>query len=101
MGQLDKVVYSVIRTKDMGVAQELYFRIQEGEQSFSELAREYSQGPEALTGGLTGPVELILPPRPLAGMLSVSQPDQLWPPPSLRGMAGDCATGTVAPGAVG
>ncbi|MEP0810366.1 hypothetical protein [Coleofasciculus sp. FACHB-SPT9] len=35
---LDKVIYSLIRTKDVGVAKELYFRIQEGEQSFSELA---------------------------------------------------------------
>lgn len=79
-GQLDKVIYSVIRTKDLGFAQELYFRIQEGEQSFAELARQYSQGPEAVTYGLTGPVELSLPPRPLAQMLSVSQPGQLWPP---------------------
>lgn len=29
---------------DLGFAQELYFRIQEGEQSFAQLAREYSQG---------------------------------------------------------
>lgn len=55
--QLDRVVYSLICTKDFCVAQELYFRIKEGEQSFDELAREYSQGPEAQTGGLIGPVE--------------------------------------------
>lgn len=79
-GQLDKVIYSLIRVKDMGVAQELYYRIQEGEQSFAELAREYSQGPEAQTWGLTGPVELSSPPRPLAQMLSASQPGQLWYP---------------------
>jgi len=51
----------VIRTKDPGVAQELYFRIQAGEQSFAEVAREYSQGPEAYTCGLLGPVELSMP----------------------------------------
>lgn len=79
-GQLDKVIYSVIRTKDLGFAQELYFRIQEGEQSFAELARQYSQGLEAVTYGLTGPVELSFPPTILAQMLSVSQPGQLWPP---------------------
>jgi parvulin-like peptidyl-prolyl isomerase len=79
-GHLDKVIYSLLRVKELGVAQELYYRIQEGEQTFADLAREYSQGPEAQTGGLTGPVELSLPPRPLAQMLAVSQPRQLWPP---------------------
>ena len=79
-GQLDEAIYSLIRTKDMGIAQEIYFRIQEGEQSFAELASKYSQGPEALTGGLTGPVELGVPPHPLAKLLSVSQPGQLWSP---------------------
>ncbi len=28
---LDQVVYSLIRTKDQGLAQEIYFRIQKGE----------------------------------------------------------------------
>jgi parvulin-like peptidyl-prolyl isomerase len=56
--QLDRVIYSLICTKDFCVAQELYFRVKEGEQSFDELAREYSQGPEAQTGGLIGPVEI-------------------------------------------
>lgn len=77
---LDRVIYSLIRTQDVGIAQELYFRIQEGEQAFSELARTYSQGPEAQTDGLIGPVELSVPHPTLAQMLSVSQPGQLWPP---------------------
>jgi parvulin-like peptidyl-prolyl isomerase len=77
---LDKVIYSLIRTKDVGIAQELYFRIQDGEQTFAELAREYSQGQESQTDGLIGPVELSVPHPTLAKMLSVSQPAQLWPP---------------------
>lgn len=81
--KLDKVVYSLIRTKDPGVAQELYFRIQASEQSFVECAREYSQGPEAQTGGIIGPVELSMPHPDLAKMLSVSQTGQLWPPTRL------------------
>lgn len=81
--QLDKVIYSVIRTKEPGVATELYFRIQAGEKSFAECAREYSQGPEAQTGGLLGPVELSLPHPALAHMLRVSQPGQIWPPSRL------------------
>jgi parvulin-like peptidyl-prolyl isomerase len=77
---LDQVFYSLIRTKDFGVAQEVYFRIQENEQTFADAAREYSQGPEARTGGLLGPVP-ISQPHPLIGkLLSISQPGQLWPP---------------------
>jgi parvulin-like peptidyl-prolyl isomerase len=82
-GQMDKVIYSLIRTQDVGITQELYFRIQEGEQSFADLAREYSQGPESQTGGLIGPVELSVPHPQLARVLSMSQPGQLWPPTQL------------------
>ncbi len=80
---LDKVIYSLIRTKEVGVANELYFRIQEGEQSFGELARKYSQGSEAQIGGLVGPIELGKISSKLAQMLYVSQTNQLWPPTRL------------------
>lgn len=80
---LDRAIYSLLRTKDGAMAQELYFRIQEGEQSFSDLAKEYSQGPEVQTGGLIGPVQLNFPHPMLAQMLRVSQPGQLWPPTRL------------------
>lgn len=79
-GQLDRVVYSLIRSRDPGVAQELYFRIQEGEHTFSELARQYSQGAEAQTGGLLGPVELNVPHPKISQILAASQPGQLSPP---------------------
>lgn len=78
--KLDRVVYSLLRCREATVAQELYFRIQAGEQSFAEVAREYSQGPEAQTGGTIGPVELSTPHPALAQRLSVSHPNQLWPP---------------------
>ncbi|MBD2497912.1 peptidylprolyl isomerase [Nostoc sp. FACHB-280] len=55
--QLDKVIYSLIRIENRGTANELFFRIAEGEQVFAELAKEYSQGLEADTGGIIGPVE--------------------------------------------
>ncbi|HEY9666899.1 MAG TPA: peptidylprolyl isomerase [Coleofasciculaceae cyanobacterium] len=80
---LDKAIYSLIRTKEVGVANELYFRIQEGEQSFGELARKYSQGSEAQTGGLLGPIELGKISLNLAQMLYISQTGQLWPPTRL------------------
>ncbi len=76
----DRVIYSLLRTKDLGVAQEAYFRIQEAEQSFSDLAQEHSQGPEANTGGVVGPMSLKVPHPAIARILSISQPGQLWPP---------------------
>lgn len=78
--RLDKVLYSLIRTKEAGIAQELYFRIHDDETPFDDLARQYSEGQEAQTGGLIGPVELSVPHPSLARILSISQPGQLWPP---------------------
>ncbi|MGE5656559.1 MAG: peptidylprolyl isomerase [Actinomycetota bacterium] len=77
---LDHVVYSLIRTKNAGLAHELYFRILEGEQTFAEAARDYSEGPEAKTGGLLGPVPVSQPHPAIGKLLSVSQPGQLWSP---------------------
>ena len=78
--QLDRVIYSLICTKDFCVAQELYFRVKEGEQSFDELAREYSQGPEAQTGGLIGPIEVGSVHPNLAKMLIASDVGQVQTP---------------------
>jgi hypothetical protein len=78
--QLDRVIYSLIRTKDKGIANELYFRIKEGEQSFADLAREYSEGPEAVTGGLMGPVELSTLHPILAQLLHNSPVGEVQPP---------------------
>ncbi len=78
--QLDRVVYSLLRVPAISVAQELYFRIQEGEATFTELARQYSNGPEAQTGGLVGPVELQSIHSTLAQLLTTMKPGQLWHP---------------------
>lgn len=78
--QLDRVLYSLIRTKDPSLAQELYFRLNDDGEPFVDLAKQYSEGQEAQTGGLIGPVELSVPHPILARMLSVSQPGQLWSP---------------------
>ncbi|NJK37636.1 MAG: peptidylprolyl isomerase [Oscillatoriales cyanobacterium RM1_1_9] len=77
---LDQVVYSLIRTKNPGLAHELYFRIAEGETAFADAAREYSEGPESRSGGLLGPVSLSQPHPAISKLLSVSQPGQLWTP---------------------
>jgi parvulin-like peptidyl-prolyl isomerase len=79
-GQLDKVIYSLIRTQDVGIAQELYFRLQENESSFPDLAKQYSQGAEAETGGLLGPVEMSTPHPQISQMLAASQPGKVMAP---------------------
>ncbi|MBD2773151.1 peptidylprolyl isomerase [Iningainema tapete] len=78
--QLDKVIYSLIRTEERGTANELYFRIKEGEQSLAELAQEYSIGIEADTNGILGPVELGNLPVNLAQLLYTSQVGIIQPP---------------------
>ncbi|MEG4964203.1 MULTISPECIES: peptidylprolyl isomerase [unclassified Microcoleus] len=77
---LDRVIYSLIRVKDAEIARELYFRIQEKEQSFAELARDYSQGPEAQVNGILGPAELGTIHPNLAHLLAISGSGQLWHP---------------------
>jgi hypothetical protein len=83
--QLDRVVYSMLRLADPGLAQELYFRLQAQEQTFAELAQRFSQGPEAHTHGIVGPVPLGSLPPQLAQRLAGSQPGQLWQPISSSG----------------
>jgi hypothetical protein len=78
--QLDRVLFSLIQSEDVEIIQELYFRLQEGEESFAKLATQYSQGPEAHSNGLVGPIELNNLHPKLAQVLRVSQPGQLSPP---------------------
>lgn len=78
--QLDRVLFSLIQSEDVEIIQELYFRLQEGEESFAKLSTQYSQGPEAHSNGLVGPIELNNLHPKLAQVLRVSQPGQLSPP---------------------
>jgi parvulin-like peptidyl-prolyl isomerase len=79
-GQLDRAIYSLIRTEDVGIAQEVYFRLMDGEQTFEEIARKYSQGAEAQTSGLIGPVELSTPHPAIAQLISSNPPGKICPP---------------------
>jgi hypothetical protein len=56
--RLEKVVYSLLRVREAGVARELWLRIHEGEATFSGLAAAHGGGTEKLTGGIIGPVPL-------------------------------------------
>ncbi|MGD1899097.1 MAG: peptidylprolyl isomerase [Phormidesmis sp.] len=78
--QLDRVVYSLIRVKSAEVAQELYFRLCDDGEGFSDIAKQYSEGKEAQTGGLVGPVEISVPHPTIGKMLQVSEENQLWAP---------------------
>lgn len=78
--QLDQVAYSLIRLKDQNLAQELYFRIEENEQTFEQVAREYSQGAEANTGGFIDLTPLSVPHPYIAEILSTAKIGQLIPP---------------------
>lgn len=77
--EFDRVIYSLLRTKDQDIAQELFFRISDGEQSFAEVARQYSEGSEAETGGLIGPVELGTLHTKLAELLYTSRVGHVQP----------------------
>jgi parvulin-like peptidyl-prolyl isomerase len=54
--QLVRVKYSILLVEDGLQAQELFFRIQSGEQAFAEIASQYSQHETAEQGGLVGPL---------------------------------------------
>jgi parvulin-like peptidyl-prolyl isomerase len=56
--QLDRVVYSLLRLRDGGLARELYLQLQEGEATFADLAARHAEGPEQATRGIVGPVPL-------------------------------------------
>jgi hypothetical protein len=56
--EFDRVIYSLLRTKNQDVAQELFFRLADDQESFAGLVQQYSEGSEAETSGLVGPVEL-------------------------------------------
>lgn len=75
---LDRVVYSLIYLHDSQLAQELYFRIVEAEQSFEEVTRLYSQKPDA--EGRVGPIELGKLHPQLVRLFHGARPGQLWLP---------------------
>lgn len=78
--QLDQMTYSLLRVQDFAMAQEIFFRIQSGEQSFAEATQAYSQGPEVQTGGLIGPIPVNQVHPLLATRLQASEPGQVLPP---------------------
>jgi parvulin-like peptidyl-prolyl isomerase len=81
--QIDQYVYSLMRLSSPELIRELFFRIQEGEETFAKLASQYSEGNEAQTGGLVGPVPSAKLHPGLVKILSNCRPGQLCPPQRL------------------
>ena len=78
--QLDRVVYSLLRLEDGGLARELYLQINEGESDFSVLAARYAEGPERTTRGVVGPVPMMQAHPQLAERLRAATPGVLMEP---------------------
>lgn len=78
--KLDRVMYSMIRTSERAKAYELYLRITEEEDTFADLASEYSEGSEKQVNGLIGPIELGRINPEIAERLRISKKSQLWEP---------------------
>jgi parvulin-like peptidyl-prolyl isomerase len=77
---LDRIVYSLVRVGDPGLARELFLRIEAKEADFATLATEFSQGPERGTRGVVGPVPMLQAHPELAQRLRTSSPGLLLEP---------------------
>tara|TARA_B100000212_G_C27260044_1_gene484091 strand:+ start:26 stop:706 length:681 start_codon:yes stop_codon:yes gene_type:complete len=77
---LDKVIYSLIRVSEFGLAQEIFLRIKEGENNFSELSSQYSLGDEKNNNGIVGPISINKSHKEINNLLKISRINQLWPP---------------------
>ena len=77
---LDRIVYSLVRVADAGLARELFLRIEAKEADFASLATEFSLGPESGTRGVVGPVPMLQAHPDLAQRLRTSPPGLLLEP---------------------
>jgi parvulin-like peptidyl-prolyl isomerase len=77
---LDQVTYSLLRTRDAGLARELFLQVREGEASLDELAATYAEGPERSTRGIVGPVPLSQGHPELVVRLRSAEPGMILEP---------------------
>jgi hypothetical protein len=77
---LTKLVYRLIRLNDSGFSRELYLQITEGDIDFGEASALHSKGPERLTYGIVGPVQVSQIHPLLASTLKKAQPNIALPP---------------------
>jgi hypothetical protein len=78
--ELDQVEYSLMQLTDLPRAQELYFQLRDDGADFMQLAQQYSEGPERLTGGWIGPVPLATLPIEVAALFRSEQVGTIYGP---------------------
>lgn len=57
-GDLEQVVFRLMRLPRQGLAEELYLRLVDDRASFGELAASHGLGDETITRGIVGPIEI-------------------------------------------
>jgi len=83
---LDRVVYSLLRVHDAGLARELWFRLSENEATFADLAPRYSGGHEEHTAGIVGPSAFGVMHPALAAHLRAGEEGKLLKPLGIGGL---------------
>lgn len=78
--ELDQFTYSLIRLSNKNQADEIFFRIQDEEESFSDLAFKYSEGFEKKMNGLVGPISINKAHPKISKILKSSAEGELHPP---------------------
>ena len=74
------IVYSIMRVSSKAEALEYYYQLVNGESTFSDLARTFSEGFEKDTNGLIGPVPLSQPHPLIQNRLVFSKPGEVIEP---------------------
>ncbi len=77
---LERITYRTIRVKQMGLAEELYLRVINGEETFENLASIYSEGEERMAAGLLGPMAITDPHPAITAVLKNLAPGEVHPP---------------------
>jgi parvulin-like peptidyl-prolyl isomerase len=78
--KLDRVVISILKVANPLLARDLYFRLQDREQSFAEIALKYSQDRYRHQGGILGPLALRDLAPPIGKVVIKLQPGELSHP---------------------
>jgi parvulin-like peptidyl-prolyl isomerase len=78
--QLERVAYSVIRLNNVGIAEELYLRLIEAEESFESAAQRYSTGEEQHSGGRLPLMPVNQPHPQIQAAIKRLSPGELHPP---------------------
>jgi parvulin-like peptidyl-prolyl isomerase len=77
---LERVAYSVVRLNSVGIAEELYLRLIEEEESFESVAHRYSTGEEQHSGGRMPLIPVNQPHPHIQAALKRLSPGEIHPP---------------------